>query len=166
MAQCGWASRCRSATRKFNLAAGNASFDFQTGRNHAAEIRRGIGRPQGRNRGIPTPIARPFGSMRPRIGFAPFGAGFIMQTWKRNPMRATNETRKPTATPNGKTAGKTATNNGGAKGAANTTKGDGLRRRFNAKSDRSDRRGRGGFLFSRKRRMPLRPVLVQVRGCF
>lgn len=34
-----------------------------------------------------------------------------MPKWKSDPMRATNETRKPTATPNGKTAGKTATKN-------------------------------------------------------
>lgn len=32
-------------------------------------------------------------------------AGFIMQTWKQNPMRAKNETRKPTAKPNGKGRG-------------------------------------------------------------
>ena len=31
---------------------------------------------------IPTRFARPFGSMRPRIGFTPNGAGFIMPKWK------------------------------------------------------------------------------------
>lgn len=34
-----------------------------------------------------------------------------MPKWKSDPMRAKNETRKPTAIPNGKTAGKTAKNN-------------------------------------------------------
>ena len=49
-------------------------------------------------------------------------------------MRATNETRKPTATPNGKTAGKTATKtNGGAQGAA---KGNGYWRETRRKGER------------------------------
>ena len=49
-------------------------------------------------------------------------------------MRATNETRKPTATPNGTTAGKTATKtNGGAQGAA---KGNGYWRETRRKGER------------------------------